>query len=143
MSINIDRVMNKAETFLSQASVVGVVIPVAGVTKVAMGCIQATLALAISILSVIPAAASGNWSITDHAWTHVKHGVGNMIAGTFEAIPLVNLFICYLREQQRGVKQDSNEPYGDKFMPYPSLIKDAKTKLQASNRVEYCEWQRG
>lgn len=100
---------------------------VAGVVKISMGLIQTIGGLSAGIFLSISAACQKNkdWTLALYAWTHVKHGLGNIIAGTLEAIPFVGLIMNVIRVHRSNsiskqvVYIRTNQDH--KFMPYLSL----------------------
>lgn len=89
-----------------------------------MGTVQGLTAVACGALILIPAVATRNWSPLKYSWTHIKHGLGNIIVGTLEAIPLIQTALYGLRQlRQYGGSAQIHLFTGheNKFMPYPSL----------------------
>lgn len=124
----IDRRINNVENTLSLISAVPVVGTFAGLTKIALGAAQGTTALAVGALSLIPSALNGKLSPTaKYSWMHVKHGAGNMIAGAFESIPVVQT-VLYLNRKLRTIPNSDIQAHiytghENKYMPYDSLVK--------------------
>lgn len=124
MNIQLDRTLNNIENTLSDIAV----IPVAGIltsaVKIPMGVTQFSVATACVVIFTVPATQSGNWSPVKYAWSHMKHGAGNVVAGAFEAIPLVGTGMYFMRKQgaplPAAVSIQTN--HENKFMPYTSLI---------------------
>ena len=127
----LERALNNYELFSSHLSAFPVVGTIFGVIKVALGAVQTISALAIGLLIGLPVRArSGNTSILSHSWTHVKHGIGNFVGGTLEAIPGVGtvLFLVRLKAQQKAEQSKSpfhiRTQHEGKFMPYAGLEAD-------------------
>ncbi len=125
MGLNLDRTMNGIENLLSDASAYPVIGTLAGIGKVMIGATQGITALAYGVLTAIPCAIKRDPTPLKHSWTHIKHGIGNMAAGTLEAIPLVQTAIYWIRElKQHGGSDRIARLYTgqeNKFMPYSSL----------------------
>lgn len=128
---NLSKMINKAENELSNVAKTPVLGILAGVTKMAGGGVQALSALACGIIVGIPLAATGKTSILNHSWVHLKHGLGNIAAGFFEAIPGVGTLLWHVRDMKRG-GTTSDDPRGvrldetkhdNKFMAYPELVR--------------------
>lgn len=126
MNLQLDGFLDTLERAGSTAAVVPVVGTVTGALKVAGGAVQVTAAVACAILLIIPLAIMGEEgavdSLMDHCWTHIKHGMGNILAGTLEAIPLVGTIGYIWRNSLYA--STINTPYSqlEKFMPYQSLV---------------------
>lgn len=124
MSLHIDRTINNIENTLTGISAYPVVGTVAGCVKILMGAVQVVAAIAYGIFALIRA-AMGDWSPLKYSWTHIKHGVGNMVAGTFEALPVVQTALYCIRKRRQH--RDPNIAvyvayyHEFKFMPYTSL----------------------
>jgi len=125
---NIDKTIDKWETKLTEFAAIPVAGTLAGGVKILMGAAQAITALVVGILLLIHTACTGNGSLVEHSWIHITHGLGNMVAGTLEAIPLLGTGLYYLRDAKALAA-----PYAplvlkiapsqeSKFMPYPSLV---------------------
>lgn len=121
----IDHLMNETERALSIGAAFPVVGTVAGLSKVLIGVAQTIVGLAGGILT-LPARCMDNAALNDHFWTHAKHGIGNIVAGTLEAIPLVGtgMFIARLiksANHSASVGMCIVTTHEEKFMPYMSL----------------------
>jgi hypothetical protein len=128
MGIDVDKRINNIENYLSEIAAYPVAGIFAGTAKMIMGVVQLITAIACGILTFIPAAASRDWSPLCHSWNHIKHGLGNITAGFFEAIPLVGTAIYLLRQLNKNYYPPSIQAYfytghDNKCMPYTSLIK--------------------
>lgn len=141
--IELDQKINDIENILSFAAVNPIIGTLAGGAKVCLGVAQSFTALAIFIITSIPAAYTGNWSTSNYAWSHVKHGLGNIVTGTLESIPLVGTFLGLLRLQRtiissfEGFEGDTREftstGHANKFMPYESLVeRDSKLHYRST-----------
>lgn len=126
MSLYVDRTINNIENTLTEVSAYPVVGTLAGCAKVLMGTVQWLTGLAGGILTIIPAAITGDWSPVKYSWTHIKHGAGNMSAGTIEAIPLVQTALYGIRQLRQRCDSDVRAHlytgHEGKFMPYTSLV---------------------
>lgn len=117
----IDDAFNKTERFLTKVSAIPVIGTVAGLSKVLMGAGQTVVGVVGGIFTS-PARLMGNSKLNDRFWTHVKHGTGNMAAGTVEAIPLVGTVMYFTRKIKSSSGSDATVRLStqneDKFMPY-------------------------
>jgi hypothetical protein len=126
MGLNVDRTINDIENMLSNVSAYPIIGTTAGCTKIIMGALQTLTALACGILVAIPSAIVRNGSALKYSWTHMKHGIGNMVAGAVEAIPVVQTIVygirysAQVRQSDAGVHLDTGHQF--KFMPYSSLV---------------------
>lgn len=120
--INIDSRINEIENNLSEYAWIPFI---PGSVKTAGGIIQASIALACAILTYFPSRHHNEWSLNQYAWTHVKHGLGNLIAGLFEAIPLVGFGVSQVRELKKFIRYRPAcqvwTGHERKFMAYASL----------------------
>lgn len=126
MVLSIDRTINNIENTLTDISPYPVAGTLAGGAKILMGAVQTLTALACGILTVVPAAISKDWSPVKHSWTHIKHGLGNIVAGTIEALPLVQTVFFFVRQARQlngsGLQIYLHTGHERKFMPYTSLV---------------------
>lgn len=125
--VELDQKINNIENNLSKIAAIPLVGTLAGGAKVCLGAAQSFTALAITIITAIPASRTGDWSTTSYAWSHVKHGLGNIIAGTLEAIPVVGSILWVYRDNASHFEAKGrfyiSTGHADKFMPYESLVK--------------------
>lgn len=122
MNVSLDKSVNNFERTLSTWAATPVIGTIPAAIKVAFGTVQAIVALACAVFEFVPAAVSGNWDFEDYYWSHVEHGIGNMVAGAFEAIPFVGLAIyCYKELSRPKHAVDVLTGQEDKWMPYTSL----------------------
>lgn len=125
MGVNLDRMVNDGENWISEVAVYPLVGTLPGLAKVAIGVIQLISALAYGILFLIPAIVTQDGTRLKHSWTHIKHGLGNIVAGSFEAIPLIGSLMYYVRDVMDNTEKDDvwiETEHERKFMPYDSLI---------------------
>lgn len=124
--INIERDMNNMENALSNIAFYPVVGTVAGAVKVIVGTTQLVTAIACALLCVFPSLVVKNWSVEKRAWSHIKHGCGNVLAGIVEAVPLVSMLVYGIRIWKNASGSDDrvrvNTNHENKFMPYESLV---------------------
>ncbi len=93
-----DRLQNglsRAENALSYISRIPIVGTLSGITKVAMGTIQTVAGFGGSVIGTC-ARMFGNKKILSYSLDQMKNGIGNVVAGTVEAIPLVGTASWYL-----------------------------------------------
>lgn len=126
MGMRLDGIIDNMENKLSFVSAIPIIGTLAGGAKVLMGAGQGLTALAYGALTFIPAVYTGDYSSLKYSWTHIKHGLGNMGAGTVEAIPLVQTALYGLRVVRGDGKSDFQAylytGHEKKFMPYTSLV---------------------
>lgn len=132
MELTVDRTLNNIENTLSWASSYPIIGTAPALCKILMGTIQTTTASVCGIFIGIPTALlSENYSVLNYSWTHVKHGIGNIAAGTLEAIPYVQTKMYYYRQYMNKQYTDRGIPglwaqlktgHENKWMPYTSLI---------------------
>lgn len=113
------------EENLSTVSAVPLVIP--GIFKMALGSVQAVSALVIAIFAIMYESFTGDKAPYKYCVVHVKHGMGNILAGFIEAIPIAGtaLFIKRVYKAKVG-KGRPDEPtlvrdHKGRFMKYPAL----------------------
>ncbi len=145
MSIKVDQMMNNIENTLSQIAAYPIAGTLAGTAKVIIGITQSITALALGILTFIPATAKGDYSSISYSWTHIKHGLGNIAGGTFEAIPLLGTamyFFRYLRQQRDStLLVRLSTGYENKWMPYPSLV-ERDWSISGTNTMVVAEFKK-
>lgn len=125
MGISVDRTLNNIENVLSDIAAYPIAGTLAGSTKIALGTTQFLTALACGILLSIPAIATCDLSLLNHSWTHMKHGLGNIVAGILEAIPLFGTILFGLRVVKSidpSVPVYLRTGHENKWMPYSSLV---------------------
>lgn len=131
MGLSLDATINNFENNLSFVSSYPVVGTLAGGVKILMGTTQVISALAWAILTAIPALVTADYSPLNHSWTHFTHGLGNITAGTLEAIPLVQqllyLFRTVMQMKTSDVEVTIRTEHENKFMPYRSLVEQGWT----------------
>lgn len=122
--MNLDRTINDVENFLSDVALLPIAGTVAGAAKILLGTVQTVTAVACAILLALPSLCTFNFSSFNYACSHIGHGIGNIIAGTFEAIPLVGTFISLVRTYSNAASVEVKLQTGheNKFMPYQSLV---------------------
>lgn len=129
MVYEVDRAVNIIENTLTDISAYPVVGTIAGGTKILMGAVQGLTAFAVGILTFIPSAIlTETWlpMSLKFSWKHIKHGLGNMIAGAIEALPIVQTVLYGIRQGRKCGPSDVQvhiyTGHESKFMPYTSLI---------------------
>jgi hypothetical protein len=125
---------------------------VPGLAQVGLGVVQEIAAVAVMIFGVLSLngylAGCSDSNIIDKAWTHIKHGIGNIFSGSLGAIPFFNWYFRDLKninefdgtptERYENVQNNGNSIiaesdcrtqhaavghrwYVDKFMSYPGV----------------------
>ena len=87
--------LSRAENALSYISRIPIVGTLSGITKVAMGTIQTVAGFGGTVVGAC-ARMFGNKRILSYSLDQMKNGIGNVAAGTVEAIPLVGTASWYL-----------------------------------------------
>jgi hypothetical protein len=86
---NLELTLSRTENTLSLISVVPGLGSAAGVMKVAGGIVQTISAIFAAVIAMsLLMASRGNSDLLRHSWVHIKNGVGNIVAGSIEAIPV-------------------------------------------------------
>lgn len=125
MGLSLDHFCDSFERKTTEAALIPLVGTVAGALKVVGGAVQVISAIACAILLFIPALARGELgTLMGHSWTHLKHGLGNILAGTIEAIPLVGSVAAFLKCRYRTSQEGFAYAEMGKYMPYQSLIEE-------------------
>lgn len=116
-----------------------------GFTKILLGIVQTTAAVGLSILAIIPACLDKNFkTLLNRSLSHIPHGLGNIAAGFFEAIPLVGSISVDIRFR-RTLTHNSNtiltmkdhiEFAAFKFYPYASI---KYPTVEALHKKRYAE----
>lgn len=91
--------INYVENCLSLYSAIPFIGTPIGVSKVALGFVQTVSSIALVILTSIPAVFQNEDSkkLFFRACKHIPHGIGNIIAGYFEAIPIAGSIYVGIR----------------------------------------------
>lgn len=123
--IQVDRFIDNAERAGSNLSVYPFINAVAGALKITGGIIQTITAVVCAILCSIPALCVKNGlSLMRYCFTHILHGMGNILAGTLEAIPLAGTELEKIRKTLHMNYVLVADSELEKFMPYNSLRED-------------------
>lgn len=117
----------------------GAVVPGLGIVpatlKIVLGVIQTIAALAVTIFCALAACCSKAYvELHNRGVSHLQHGLGNICAGTFEAIPLVGSIICFFRFSNPPpfeYRLDTGQE--DRFMRYKCLVEMDQRVLSAYN----------
>lgn len=141
MVAKIDIHLNRFEECLSLAAVVPGVGILAGALKVTLGFSQVVIAGVHAIWHKTFANRAVRWIAHDYSYTYAKHGVGNMIAGSLEALPLIGtaLYLARWIKSKRFTRTNEQarayiaHSFAHKWMPYYSLVAD-EFELVASDR---------
>jgi hypothetical protein len=151
MSVSLERKINNIENSLSELSPFPIIGTVMGVSKIFVGATQLLTATALAIFALIPAAI-GDFTLLNHSWTHIKHGLGNVVAGVIEALPIIQTIFYLVRMNKGASSSDAvahlRTGHENKFMPYASLIEEdwhiagalpdeiAKLKEKVTKKIE-------
>ncbi len=119
-----NQICNSTERGLSYASAIPLAGAIAGISKVILGTVQTIVALALGIFSLPFRCCSDDAkAFNNHCFSHVVHGLGNIMGGLGEAILSLTIIggLCLLGCRLSGIY--NNDPYHqDKFIPYSDLI---------------------
>ncbi len=123
-----DRKINNIENILTKPTWCPGLGTLAGIAKVALGALQFSAALFRGLLEVIPAAFKRDWTYFSSCMTHVKHGLGNIMVGTLESIPVVQTLMWFARKLKASSGSDIEyrvfTGHEKKWMAYDSLRKE-------------------
>lgn len=116
----IDSSMNNIENGLSDIALYPGLGTVAGSVKVIVGAAQSLTALVCGIFALLYGVFTHDLSPASFAWSHVKHGGGNIVAGVLEAIPVVGTAVHIFRSLDPGSDALVHLYTGheNKWMPY-------------------------
>ncbi len=121
----IDHHLNKAENKLTSISRYPVIGTIPGAVKILLGISQMIAGLAAALFFALRERGS-EYLVTKYAFTQVKHGAGNVVAGIFETIPVIQTVLYYVREARRNRLSDAelyvHTCHERKFMPYETLV---------------------
>lgn len=151
-TILIDQKFNKIERCLSKCAAIPVLGTPFGAIKVLIGSGQLITGLALGILS-LPLRCTDHCALNDYCWDHVKHGLGNIVAGTLEAIPFIGSGIHMVRKKRAKLDLSVGDDdfkdthttlytnHEDKFMPYQSLVKRDKIQINYNLSQDKINWK--
>lgn len=128
---NFNRTMERVELGLSFGAPIPVLGIVCGVTKVAMGALQMLVAFVVSFY----ARFQQDEGLATFTLVHLQHGLYNICAGAFEAIPVVGslLYLLRLRQQPTGEEYQIITGHEMQFLPYRHLeLSDARVRLPSA-----------
>ena len=125
---NFDLKLNHIEDNLTLYAAIPVLGIIPGSLKMLIGLVQTAVAGVLAIVYKI----SENQTNKEYAQVHFKHGLGNMLAAFFEAIPIIGLIGLFWRYTSdahhplscysEGIHTGTAHP--TKFLLYPSLERD-------------------
>lgn len=118
-----DHAIDKFERALSYFSCIPILGIGSGVLQAAFGIIQMVGAIAIGILFLPFVFFNDAAVLCYHAWTHVPHGLGNILVGVLEAIPGIGYLLYHIKEKSKESREEDGMRAGvlnrvDKFYPY-------------------------
>lgn len=124
--MKLERNLNNLENNLTYYAKYCPIIP--GAIQFAVGTVQAVVGFGICFIGLYTFAPLWRPSMLDFGWTHLKHGLGNMVAGTLGSIPGFNALFRSHGTIKWNVSDDGkiesihpNVP--KKFMQYKELNK--------------------
>ncbi len=131
----IDRKICQVEETLSFISFFPIVGTLSGLAKIVMGVAQATFGAAKYTFEK-------DLDNKEWAWVQFKHGMGNILAGFLESVPVVGMLFYLLRTPINPFYHYSNtvyfkEEWQNRLMTYPSLKNDVvfyQSKNQEFNK---------
>ncbi len=129
----LESLCSSIENGLSCGAIVPIIGSVPALVKIGFGTTQAVTAMTVGVFAIISISRGNDVAklIGKRAWSHVKHGLGNVAAGLFEGIPFVGTIIVLMRiiriKLLENVSTEDpifiNEQAG-KLMPYSYLSKE-------------------
>jgi hypothetical protein len=141
--VNFDRTINSIEDTLTAISTVPFLGIISSVAQAAFGVLQTHLALWSIMMSYVPLDLGNpppiyNDNFRKHAFVHIKHGLGNILA-IFKGIPFVGtIYITSTWEYNNRMNSYSVRVltgYEYKDMAYPSLV-EKDWKIGGTNKVD-------
>lgn len=116
--------INNAEVFLSKVAVCPGIGIAAGCVKVVIGVIQIVSSIFLLIGAAFLHHTANGRMLYKASMIHIKHGMGNVVAGVLEAIPGIGTAIYMIRQRERDFAKQVyiKTHHEDKFMPYSSLV---------------------
>ncbi len=120
LEVSLDSIENTLSNISSNTVIFALV---AGPLKILMGTIQL---IAASLFFSI-AKATEDTELEQHCWEHMKHGIGNMLSGIIETIPIVATFFNLIKGANTipptavGVGFETTVP--SKWQPYETIVK--------------------
>lgn len=105
MIVKLDRVLNNWENSLTEVASCPIIGTPAGLVKIGMGLVQTVAALAASILFLFYGLSSKNWILFDYSCSHIRHGIGNIAAGTIESIPILGTILYEFRKSSKKIDE--------------------------------------
>jgi hypothetical protein len=100
----LEQVLSRTENALTFVAAIPILGSPAGVLKISLGTVQTIAAVAFVVLGIIPRAFDHK-EMFDCAVVHVRNGLGNIVSGAVETIPLVGtvLFLMRIGKAQENV----------------------------------------
>lgn len=131
---------NTTEYFLTATAAIPFIGTLFAVCKFTFGLVQTITALALGILSTpFRFCNEDAMAFNNHCWTHVVHGLGNMIASLGEAIPILGtiLVMARLNGYYAGGLPGYNPEEQEKYIPYSDVIQENLSNLGGSARSRH------
>lgn len=123
--VDFDLEVNRLENFLSNVSPYPIVGTLAGSIKIILGAAQFTIAMIAVIVTGIAYIFTRNFGHVKYTFSHVTHGLGNIMAGFLELIPGIQTIFYKIRIARQtaadGLPQHLYSGHETKWMPYSSL----------------------
>jgi hypothetical protein len=110
----INGIISEAEGWLSDFAAIPVFGTLAGTAKVIGGIAQTLIAVCGILFGSALFYIHRNPLIIKHSWTHIQHGLSNVVMGMLEAIPGIGTALYLLRLHDIGKETIF-------FMHYPGL----------------------
>jgi hypothetical protein len=135
--VGLERNITNLEFNLSVAGIIPVLGAIPGITKVAFGIVQTLGALLVMILSLPFCWSESGRAVTRRAVSHIVNGVGNIVAGALESIPIVGTVIVLIRirsvvkaEEPQAISITGQE---QSFVGYAALEKNPERFRKLNN----------
>lgn len=110
MLVGTESALSDIEMNLANGAAYIPVVP--GGVKMTLGGIQTVSAVALTILSAPYAVVAEDLSLTKHFFSHVGHGIANVVSGLFEAFPGIGWYLYHKRcaeEKEKWVLDAAKE----------------------------------
>lgn len=124
--MSLDRMILTVERDLTQAATICPLLP--GIAKISVGLGQSSIALLVGILAAIPSVCGWKAAqdVGTHAWSHIQHGLGNILRGLFESF--FGTCCTCLNDNYPSVSDEVVPSFqtgqSDKVILYASLLKE-------------------
>lgn len=130
----IDSIADYFENILSFTAVVPVLGSVAAVLKIVFGTLQTLCSIISLVIATFFLAIEPAREFWFHAFRHIFHGIGNVLIGSIQAIPLIGTFVGVYQWRETVKHSDAASTYynsqSHKFFAYRTLEDTSWIKYQ-------------